>query len=306
MSDLRKLETLREDAVRALAWSIGAPGLMERVDGLQIPTPAEHERALDTAWPWLRALDEEPAPLHDYLASHGSWKVGFYFESLLAWWLQWNPELELLAHNLQVRASGRTLGALDYVVRDSEGAVQHWEVAVKFYLQRESKAEWSAWVGPNQRDRLDLKLERMRDHQLPLSSTAEARVQLANLGTTAHVQRRAVIKGALFERWRGVPVLPRGASRSTPLGVWFPASAFSEYAARTPCSRWCQRLKPDWLGPARRSAASSLSGADVLRQFRAHPVTRPQLWSRLREGADMEWHEDARVFMVPDAWGVPA
>lgn len=41
---------------------------------------------------------------------------------------------------------------------------EHWEVAVKFYLLHQG-----CWYGPNAEDRLDIKLDHMLNHQLPLS-----------------------------------------------------------------------------------------------------------------------------------------
>jgi hypothetical protein len=44
--------------------------------------------------------------------------------------------------------------------------LEHLEVAVKFYLLKDGR-----WYGPNAKDRLDLKLRHMLDHQLPMSQS---------------------------------------------------------------------------------------------------------------------------------------
>ena len=113
---------------------------------------------------WLTQLDNSPTPLLETIQRRPTRSVGHYFETLVRFFIEDGPHFELLAHNLQVHVDKRTLGAMDFVVRDQFGAVEHWEVAVKFYLGASEIPRWSSWIGPNQRDRLDIKLQRMRDH----------------------------------------------------------------------------------------------------------------------------------------------
>jgi hypothetical protein len=296
------LEHFSDDAVRALAWCIGAPNLMCHVPGLDLPPHRSFTNALEEAWDWLSELDRDPMPLHEYLAVARGWKVGLYFEALLAWWLTWSPEHDLLAGNLQVRDEHRTLGAFDFVLRDGTGQAQHWEVAVKFYLQREHSDEWSAWVGPNQRDRLDIKIGRMRDHQLPLSARPEAVSALASLHIVEPPSQVAIVKGMFFELWNEPGLRPRGCPEEITLGQWVTARDFVAFSEALLDCRWCIREKPDWLGPARRRREDSFSTADAVQCLQVNGLQRPQLWSRLREREDDIWFEDQTLFVVPDSW----
>ena len=203
MAEMKRdpLQQFTDDAVRALAWSIGAPGLMRPSPGLPCMPQAYFEDALEEAWEWLLTLDQDPSSLHAHLSSHATWKVGFYFEALIRFWLMWKPGFRLLEHNLQIQGEGRTLGALDYLLIDRDGRSHHWEVAVKFYLQRRPSDAWSAWVGPNRRDRLDIKLSRMRDHQLPLSGRPAARSLLEAHGILEPPETAAIVKGMFFTPW---------------------------------------------------------------------------------------------------------
>ena len=300
--DTDPLEHFADDAVRALAWCIGAPSLMSNAPGLDFPSHRSFKDALGEAWDWLSELDGNPMPLHEHLAAARSRKVGIHFEALLTWWLRWHPQYDLLARNLQVRDDHRTLGAFDFVLRDQAGLPQHWEVAVKFYLQREHSDAWSAWVGPNQRDRLDIKLERMGEHQLPLSARPEAVSALASLHITEPPEQVAFVKGMFFEPWDEPGLRPRGSAPETRLGQWVTTSDFAAFSDTQPACRWCVREKPDWLGPARRRGDTSFSTADALQRLQAGGVDRPQLWSRLRELEGGVWFEDARLFVVPDTW----
>ena len=105
----------------------------------------------------------------------------------------------MLASGIELRAEGRTLGELDLLV-SGEGEVWHLELAVKFYLCAPGRPgdAWSDWIGPNGRDRLDRKLDRMRDHQLPLGQSEHARSHLAALGLPAPTRSAAVLHGVRF------------------------------------------------------------------------------------------------------------
>jgi hypothetical protein len=297
-----ELETFSHDQVRALAWCVGAPGLMQAVDGLAVPRAQVFSTALAAARPWLEALNHSPEPLERYLAVRNNRKTGLHFEALLHFWLEQHAGYEVVAHNLQVRDAQRTLGAFDFIVRDHNGQPEHWEVAVKFYLQRDDSSEWSSWVGPNQRDRLDLKLERMRNHQLPLSARSEGRAALAALGVHEPPKKQAIVKGMFFAPWNRPDQRPEDSAPEQATGTWVAAGDFAHYASGCSQSRWAVRRAPDWLGPARRDTTSSFTTDDGIQRCAAGAIKRPEMWSRLRVLEDGVWFEDDRIFVVPNDW----
>jgi hypothetical protein len=210
--------------------------------------------ALERLSPWLLQLDDAPAELEKHLVSPPTRRLGIYFERLVSFWLRHDPSYELLAENLQVREGGHTHGAFDFLVRSSGGEVEHWEVALKYYMKRYDETDWSAWVGPNKVDRLDKKLSRMRDHQLPLSSSKLGRESLFSLGISDAPRQVAFVKGMLFNHWKEDSVRPLVAALEQPQGVWVQGSEFQEYAQASQASGWFQREKPDWLAKTRFSA----------------------------------------------------
>jgi hypothetical protein len=83
----------------------------------------------------LAALEQDPAPLHAWLAAQPSRRLGHYAERLLAFWFHLAPHIELVAANLPVcDAGGRTVGEFDFLIR-LDGEPLHVETASKFYLQ---------------------------------------------------------------------------------------------------------------------------------------------------------------------------
>ena len=173
---------------------------------------------------------------------------------------------------------------------------------MKFYLQREHSDEWSAWGGPNQRDRLDIKLGRMRDHQLPLSGRPEAVSALESLHIAEPPSQVAIVKGMFFEVWNEPGLRPKGYAQEPPLGQWVTARDFVAFSEAHSTCRWCIREKPDWLGPARRRREASFSTAEAVQMLKVNGLERPQLWSRLGEREDDIWFEEGCLFVVPDNW----
>ena len=293
-------ETFRDDAVRALAWSVLSPNLMDDVPDMTFV--ATEDVLYSETLSWLKSLDDDPTRLHEHLATEASWKVGVRFEALLAFWLRWRPDCALLGHNLQVRDGGRTLGAFDFIMRCQDGRVEHWEVAVKFYLQRRDSDDWSAWVGPNQRDRLDIKLERMRGHQLPLSSLRESQDILRSAGVLDVPVQRGVLKGAFFSPWDRAARGPQGSRSATPRGRWVEAHRLEDYGAQVPGCRWTQREKPNWLGPSRCDQGLPMTTDEWIAKTNARDVGRPELWSGLRRNEAGLWLEEHTLFLLPSGW----
>ncbi len=193
------IDTLHDPAVRDLAWVIGSPSLVNA------SYPAYLNRVVDDAWcnaqlqrstAWLAGLDQKPLPLHQFIAARPTRRLGYYFETLIAFWLTHMPDTQIIATNLQVQDEQRTVGEYDFLFRNASAEVCHWEAAIKFYLQVEASTEQRSFIGPGARDRLDLKLARTFEHQLHLGHTpagSNALPQGVRLGKT-----QAFIKGYLF------------------------------------------------------------------------------------------------------------
>lgn len=78
-------------------------------------------------------------------------RLGFLYQDLCAQLFNAHPDYTIEAEELQLTDSGKTLGAIDFIVHNQrESTLEHWEVAVKFYLLFNQR-----WYGPNAQDRLD-------------------------------------------------------------------------------------------------------------------------------------------------------
>lgn len=239
-----------QPVVRDLAWTLASPPLLAlRSPGIRWLNAAWCERAYRESLDWLASLDRDPAPLLTALSQRGDPRLGSYFEALLAFWLSWedNPLYRLVGRNLPVRSKNLTLGELDFLVEERQsGELQHWEVAVKFYLGVASGGELKHWVGPGLKDRLDLKVQRLLEHQLALTHTPEGRGLIRHLGLVSPTPV-CLLKGRLFyPPQAGTEWAPHSAAPGHPRGWWLPQAGFLTHYGDAGL-HWIRLPKEHWL-----------------------------------------------------------
>jgi hypothetical protein len=299
----------RTQAVRDLAWACFSPTLLhsrqmaddgENVDdcGLAL-TPARLQ--------WLTQLDCEPEPLLEHLSRKPSTRLGIYFERLWHFFLEQDPGTELLAHNLPVRDHGRTLGEFDVIYWCHQRRRHfHLELAVKFYLgwRQQTSCEpaslWREWLGPNSRDRLDLKLEQMLQRQIRLGRHPLAREQLAALGIPDMAQEIA-IKGYLFQSLCDPLPPPFGHNPRSPLRHWLPVGALRLQLRNLPAERFLELSKELWLAPVQINDEGDLLSRSALdERLQSQLTSQPR--SRLIAGVDGAGLELCRFFVTANDW----
>ncbi|MFL1407397.1 DUF1853 family protein [Marinobacter sp. M1N3S26] len=278
-----------------LAWLCQAPQLLDSPETFPL---RDH---LPDDWPsrlagWATDPENRPASLTE--PAHP--RLGYYFERLYECMLTELLGWPLLAKNLQVRdAAGRTLGELDFVVQNPHtGAVEHHEIAVKFYLGYPEPGQDTRWFGPNSRDRLDLKVGRLLEHQSRLGTLPEARALLADLGVDEPVMPRVFIPGYLFYPTGDVVSLPDFVPGNHLRGHWLYHGDTRTLDTR----HWVPLHKPHWLGlwwqqepPDAGLSSTALASVEEYR--------RPRLFAALEQAPDTGfWHETARTFVVPSSW----
>lgn len=297
----------RHAAVRDLVWTLASPPLLRPAGkSPRWINTAWGERALRASADWLKALDRHPAPLLDALAKRSDHRLGSHFEGLLAFWLAWpgNPLYRLVGHNLAVRSNNRTLGELDFLVEDRQsGELQHWEVAVKFYLGVAPGGEHRHWIGPGLKDRLDLKVDRLIDHQLALSRTAEGAGLIRHLGLTPPTPV-CFFKGRLFYP-PDVPQAdwaPQAAAADHLTGWWLPQQAFLDRHGDSGLY-WIRLPKEHWLTPVAADVPIGDAGdaAAFIETLRASADNRAAAVIGLARDNN-NYREVTRGFITPPDW----
>jgi len=296
----------RHRVVRDLAWALLSPPLLApNDDGIRWFGPDWCRQVYAAYRSRLDALDQNPAPLIDHLHARQDRRLGSQFEGLLLYWLAdpANTLYRLVAHNLPIRAGKLTLGELDFVVRElATGNTQHWEVAVRFYLATRPGGAYEDWIGIDPSDRLDLKVGRLRRHQLTMSQTPAGKAALAGLGVAA-CSRACLLKGRLFypagaprDRW-----IPRDACPQHGQGWWLPATAFPASFA-DPGLRWSLLPREYRLAPLTPDVQldAEYSAKELLEHLPAAIDNRPVGVVGRRHG-----HEEERGFLTPPHWPSP-
>lgn len=276
-------------SLRHLLWLSQTPSLIrhQRVFDLMAALPADYPdriSRLAACQDWLSALE-----------SASQRRLGLYVEELYACLMTEVLGWELLGRNLQIMDGGRTLGELDFLLRNPlSGEVEHHELAVKFYLGTDM--EGPCWRGPNSRDRLDLKLARLLEHQVKMAQHHATHAMLAERRLPRPAQSRFLLPGYLFYP-EGVPMLPPPDAADNHLhGNWMRASQLDAALLQT-----CVVLqKPDWLGAWRQDCEPNGTAA-IEQAGRIADGAGPTLFAQL-EWQEDEWVERRRFFLVPDHW----
>lgn len=289
----RRWGHLARPHVRALAWLLDAPDLLDlndpcwegRIATLGAVSPAVEQ--------WLTALDSDPSALDAALGDKVHTRLGLYAEKLMAFY--YRSHGLLVAHGLQVRAARNdTVGEFDFLLDAGEDGLEHIEFATKFYLlEGEAASRFDTFVGPNLADSLGAKMRKIFERQLALGGHPAAQAVLPRPVTLA----RALVKGWLFYP-QGAQAGVAGITAGHCRGSWCAASALALQGD----AQFVVLPRLQWLAPYRgQDAVHSVGSLQALLATQFETVTNPVLVAAVRE-TDGGWVETARTFVVPEDW----
>jgi hypothetical protein len=281
--------------VRALAWLLDAPGLLDPDDPHWEGKIAAPQLVTAAVGDWLAQLDRDPAPLDAALGEKVYTRLGLYAEKLMAFYYQQYGQL--VAHGLQVRAARNdTVGEFDFLLDAGPDGVEHIEFATKFYLLEGAAASrFDTFVGPNLADSLGKKMRKIVDKQLVLASHPAAQALLPR----PVLRARALVKGWLFYP-AGSAAPMDGIAQLHCRGFW---CALADVGALEE-QAWVVLPRLQWLAPYRAEAGSQSMTSQALHEsltLEFETAKAPVLVAALRE-LDGAMVETARGFVVPDDW----
>lgn len=240
-TDLPDYSDFSHPLVRDLCWTLSpAFDLLGDLPPFHRFVPTQSSSVLRK---WLEELQQHPQPLEAFVEQDSTRRLGHYFERLILFYFRHAPEAELqvLDHNRRIYTynadGGRiTVGELDFLLTGAAGTL-HLETAVKFFLGVEHAGE-VRWLGPGLQDRLDQKLQHLRNHQLPLSQRLET-------SSAAPIQRYFWVKGILFQPWRQQLDIADGLRVPASENRWLTCSQAMECTIE---GEWMYLPKSRWLG----------------------------------------------------------
>jgi len=291
----RRWGHLRRAPVRALAWLLDSPDLLD----VDAPAWAGRIAALGPVTPdvadWLAQLDQDPARLEAALGGKTYTRLGLYAEKLMAFYFA--EQGRLVRHGLQVRAARNdTIGEFDFLLARGPDALTHIEFATKFYLlDGGGSNEFDALVGPNLADSLGVKMRKVFERQLALGEHPAAQALLPLPVTEA----QALVKGWLFYPSGSWPAM-QGITAAHCRGFWCPLDELDAVAGED----FLILPKLEWLAPFRGQPTDRLLTRAQLSATLAQTFdtsSTPVMVAILRRQDDLT-EEVERGFIVPNDW----
>lgn len=293
------LTSLKTPICRDLAWVADASPLLTS-GRLPIGDPlvgscwrSDPDRLFYT----LGQLDDDPVRLNALIGQSNDRRLGRYYEQLWHALLQLAPDVRLIASNVPLREDRRSIGELDMVIETAEGAVAHVELAIKFYLGRPelvpagiSPSPKSAWWGPDPRDNLQRKVDRLIHHQLTLPQ----RYPKLLSGLPAIDRSQAWLQGYLFHPGDRVIAAAEDAGPRSAAHHWY-HWGHSQHLAD---GQWRILEHKRWLAPESSNTAQVFDASIGL----ASPPARPLM---LVNAAATDHVESSRILLMPDRWPDP-
>ena len=247
----------------------------------------------------LLALDDQPQPLIDAVTACKSHFLGSYFETLFSFAIRNFSVLIVHHEHVQIVGQGKTLGEVDMLVETPEGQLHQFEIAIKFYLERQDLYP-DHWIGPNKNDSLLKKVSRARNHQLQILQTAEGKIAIADIAQDRIPHANLLVFGRLYF------ALNQDSDISTWFtqpenGGWIRASDF--ISLKSYFSNFLVLPKPHWLSypavneniPFNFSQFAYNLVGEILHDSRPRHVF---MWSAADAAGDISKY----VFVVPDSW----
>ena len=296
---------------RDILWLLHHPNLLENIPDLDCVSTEDKRQWLEHSLPWLVENAKYPEILESSLQGTRQHKLGVYAENLLLYYLRWSSPFRLIEHDLQIftektveQPNKRSIGALDFLIETPNTEIEHWEMTIKYYLHHHLHPHLpinhpAQYIGPDGKDSLHNKLEKLRSHQLPLGSNPRSLQTFAEMGIQAPIRSRLFHTGMFFAQWQKKFPIPEHCSSLQPTGTWIHKKDFI-MQFHSSSKRWAVRTHPNWLAPILSPQGENIVDAIEVME---HPMD----WQKFIMVAEMQrcpkgWQEVHRWVLVEDDW----
>jgi hypothetical protein len=136
-----------------------------------------------TDFPNFNLADLEIPPEIDFTLPTNL-RLGHLAESIVSHLIKASFNYKVLHENVQIFDGKQTIGELDFIIQNLiTQEIIHLELAYKFYLYDPSisSIEIENWIGPNRKDSLKEKLDKLHNRQFPLLHDSLTREILGTL-----------------------------------------------------------------------------------------------------------------------------
>jgi hypothetical protein len=150
-------------------------------------------------------------------------RLGHQMEFVCKQLLEEGPQYEVLVHNLPVREGKKTIGEIDFILREvATQQIIHIELTYKFYIINPEISEpIHQLMGPNKRDMFFTKMEKIKKAQFPLLHSKPGRLALAEIAIDhTNITHEACYKAQLFEPYASQLLSIRPLNPNCIVGYW--------------------------------------------------------------------------------------
>ncbi|MEM6686399.1 MAG: DUF1853 family protein [Bacteroidota bacterium] len=123
-------------------------------------------------------------------------RLGHLIERVVAELIKASENFCLLHENIQIVENKTTIGELDFIIQNTNTQkIIHVELAYKFYLYDAtlSPNTFECWIGPNRRDALHEKIEKLQQKQFPLLYHKATQAKLPTLDVASITQKLCIL-----------------------------------------------------------------------------------------------------------------
>jgi len=234
---IKKLSKFSDIHVRNMYWLLFSPSPLQESYFSSFPLfPKNWLNALEVQSDiFFKQLDKNPFVLHTMLKDNNTYRMGIYAEKLMHYFLEYFSDTKLILANYQLKEGKRTIGEIDFIFEWDDRLI-HIEMAVKFYLSFEQRDEYDSWIGPSGNDTLGMKLTKVKDHQLSLSS-----LPIFHQKTNLYSESYLFLKGMFFTNSN---YTPRWKNKALDFRTYYTVSAFTKLNQN---KQFLLLKKPNWL-----------------------------------------------------------
>ena len=210
--------------------------------------------------------------------------LGKQMESIFEYIISHGQEYEILDKNVQIHENKITLGEIDFLLEEKKsGCFFHVEMAYKFYLFDPSLSGLEGWIGPNRRDSLLQKVQKLQNKQFPLLYHPLTENYLHSLGiSSSQCEQKVCFKAWLFLPKNHMNYDFSDLNPDCIAGYWISSAEFCEDEYRT--RRYLCPPKKDWPLPPEKGE-NWLSFSEVWKQVQLllQKKKSPLLWMKTEE-----------------------
>lgn len=207
-------------------------------------------------------------------------RLGHQMEHVFKQLIEQYKRYEILVHNLPIRDENRTLGEIDYILKDNETAqLIHVELTYKFYVVDLGISEpIHQLIGPNRGDAFYTKVEKIKNKQFELLHSKEGAkaLELNNIDHS-EISHQVCYKTQLFTPKNIDNQLVTQLNSDCIYGCWLPFKKFS--STDFIMHQFYIPTKSEWaIEPHKNAAWKNHSDTEIEIQLRMQQRKSPMVW----------------------------